>query len=357
MIELDPASSNYASGESLKKLGIRMKLLGIGGAGCGILSRLRSSFSPSIEFIALNTDKNSLGKCKVKKRLQLGESITKGWGTGGDPKIGTQVALQEKDRLKEILKGTDLSFILVGLGKGTGTGISPIVAQLAKEMDILTWGIVILPFFFEGKRRINQAREGLKNLEKVIDALMVIPNDSLLENGGKNLSLKEGFGKIDKFLEEIILRIENFFLYQGFIEIDFADVKSLLRKGNRIQVFTGKGKGEEASHEAVEEALSFSLYKENFLKKAEGVIINIQGGKDLSLSEVKNTVHLVKSNLSSKVDIIFGAGVDENLTGEIILTLIIAGKEDLKSDQEGLNLEIFRSDDLEIPTFLRKGGS
>jgi len=353
MIELDSTSSNQISGHILKESSVRIKLLGIGGAGCRIVSRLNISL-PSIESVVLNTDKNSLEKSKVGKKIQLGESITRGWGAGGDPEIGKQVALQEKDRLKEVLKDTDLSIIITGLGKGTGTGVSPIVAQLVKEMDSLVWGITILPFFFEGKKRINQAQKGLKNIEKIVDALMVIPNDNLLKKIGENLSLKEGFEKVDKFLEEVILGIGNFFHQLGFLDLDFADVKSLLKKGNRIQVFTGRGKGKDAPQQAVKKAFSFSLYAENFLKKTEAIIINIRGGKDLSLSEIKDTVHLVKDNLSSRGDIIVGVGIDENLTDEIVLNLLISGKEE-ESDREELELKLFRSNDLEIPTFLRKG--
>lgn len=362
MIEFDSGSSKSLTKtvSTTKSPGIRTKVLGIGGAGCSILSRLNRSSLPKIEFIVLNTDRGSLERCGVEKKLQLGGSVTKGWGTGGDPEMGKQIALEEKDRVKEILDQTDLVFLVSGLGKGTGTGASPIIAQLAKEMGSLTIGFVVLPFYFEGEKRVEVGKRGLQELEKTLDALMVIPNDVLLKNAPEDSSLKEGFRKIDGILDQVIQALGNLLLHHGLISLDFADIRTLLQNKGRIQIAMGKASGKDAAQEAAKQAVSFPLLGKISLKKAKAILFNIRGGKDLSLSQVEAATLIVKENSSSQAEFVFGAGIDEAISDEVVVALIAAGgkitEEGKKppSSSKQLDLGIYASDELDIPTFLRK---
>ena len=362
MIEFDSGvgKSVTKSVPTAKSGRIRIKVLGIGGAGCSILSRLNRGSLPKIEFVVLNTDRGSLETCGVEKKLQLGGSVTSGWGTGGDPEMGRQIALEEKDRVKEILDQTDLVFLVSGLGKGTGTGASPIIAQLAKEMGSLTIGFVVLPFYFEGEKRVDVGKRGLQELEKTLDALMVIPNDVLLKNAPEDPSLREGFRKIDGILDQVIQVMGNLLLHPGLISLDFADIRTLLQNKGRIQIAMGKAAGGDAAQEAAKQAVSFPLLDKISLKKAKAILFNIRGGKDLSLSQVEAATLIVKENSSSQAEFIFGASIDEAISDEVVVALIAAGgkiTEDHKrppSSAKQLDLGIYASDELDIPTFLRK---
>jgi len=335
MIEFDPGPSDSLTKSSSRRPSpLRVKVLGIGGAGCSILSRLNFLSSDRIEFFALNSDRRSLEVCEVEKKVQLGESIVGGWGAGGNPQLGRQIALGEKNRIKEILKGASLLFLVSGLGKGTGTGVSPVVAQLAREMSILTVGFAILPFSFEGEKRAAQAS-----------------------------SLKEGFKTIDGILEKLIQTTDNLLFHSGLISVDFADLKSLLERKGHLSIAIGTGKGEEAAQEAARDALSFPLIEKNSLKGAQAMLIHIMGGEKLSLSGVREAVLNVEKASSPKTEVIFGAGVDERLSDEAILTLLVIGKEESSKgrerkrsrlQQEELDLKAYEEDDLDIPTFLRK---
>jgi cell division protein FtsZ len=362
MIEFDSGVSKSVtkSVPTTKSARVRIKVLGIGGAGCSILSRLNRGSLSKIEFVGLNTDRSSLERCGVEKKLQLGGGVTRGWGTGGDPEMGRQIALEEKDRIKETLYETDLVFLVSGLGKGTGTGASPIIAQLAKEMGSLTVGFVVLPFYFEGEKRVNVGKRGLQELEKSLDALMIVPNDVLLKNGQENPSLKEGFGKIDGILDQVIQALENLLLHPGLISLDFADIRALLQNQGRIQIAMGKASGGNAAQEAAKQAVSFPLLDKISWKKVKAVLFNIRGGKDLSLSQVEAATLIVKENSSSQTEFVFGASIDETISDEVVVALIAAGgkiteqgKKPAPSSKQ-LNLGIHASDELDIPTFLRK---
>jgi cell division protein FtsZ len=362
MIEFDSGvgKSVTPSGPTAKSAGVRIKVLGIGGAGCSILSRLNCRSLPKIEFAVLNTDRDSLERCEVEKKLQLGGSVTRGWGTGGDPEIGRQIALEEKDRVKEILHETDLVFLVSGLGKGTGTGASPIIAQLAKEMGSLTIGFVVLPFHFEGEKRVKVGKRGLQELEKTMDALMVIPNDVLLKNAQQHPSLNKGFSVIDGILDQVIQALGNLLLHPGLISLDFADIRVLLQNKGQIQIAMGKASGKDAAQEAAKQAISFPLLGKISLKKAKAVLFNIRGGKDLSLSQVEAATLIVMENSSSQAEFFFGASIDETISDEVVVALIAAGgkiTEDHKepsSSAKQLDLGVYASDELDIPTFLRK---
>jgi len=362
MIEFDSASS-----ESSGKLGqrvspsIQVKVLGIGGAGCNILSRLNSQISPRMEFIALNTDRESLRRCKVKKKLQLGNSVTRGWGTGGDANLAKQIALEERDSIEGVLEGVDLTLLVSGLGKGTGTGVSPVISQIAKEMGSLTVGFFVLPFSFEGERRISQARKGLEELEKVVDAVMIVPNDDLLRDADENFSLKDSFKRIDNILGETIEAMDNLLFCPGLIDLNFADIKAFLERKGRLGVSVSRGSGRMAAQGVAKNALS--VIEEGSLSKVEGILLHIRGGENLSLMDVEKAVSLIRKSIPSQAEIIFGASVDHNLSKETVLTLMVMGgemplkmeeKSEGKIEQEEFDLKAYRSDDLDIPTFLRK---
>ncbi len=360
MIELESDSPESKSAPDLTS--VCMRAVGIGGAGCNILSRLNPS-SSGIEFVAISTSRQDLERCKVKKKLQLGESITGGWGTGGDPETGKRIILEEKERVEEVLKGTDLLFLISGLGKGTGTGVSPIVAQLATKMGVLTLGFLVLPFHFEGEKRVNQARNGLAQLEEVLSALMVIPNDFLLEDPGKGSSLEEKLVKIDMVFGEAIHAVGDLLLYPGLISLDFADIRSFFQKKGRIQISMGMGTGEGAAREAAKEAISSPLVGRIPLKQARCILLNIRGGKKLSLSGVEEATLMVRENASPRTEVIFGVSVDEDLSEEVILTLMAAGgearaegeaKRKKEVYQRELDLRVYEGEDLDVPAFLRK---
>jgi len=362
MIEFESTSGEALTSSNSKPSSLQIKILGIGGAGCNILSRLNSSFPPQLEFIVINTDLRSLERCKIKKKLQLGGTVTEGWGTGGNAEMGRRIALEEKERVKRMLEGANLVCLVFGLGKGTGTGVSPVIAQLAKELGSLTMGFVILPFNFEGEKRVALASKGLQELEKALDALMVIPNDLLLENSEKDSFLQEGFRKIDGILEKAIQVLDNLLLHPRLIEIDFADFKAFLQKKGHIQIAMGRASGQGAARDAAKQAISSPLLGKVSLKKAKGVLFNIIGGKNLSLSEIEKAALVIKGAVSPGTEIIFGAGIDESLSSEVLLAFMAMGEEAItgiskkkqeETYQSKLDLGVYE-DDLDVPTFLRR---
>jgi len=362
MIEFDSSPSPPLSDSNSKLSSLQIKILGIGGAGCNILSRLNTSPSSRIEFIAINTDLRSLERCRVKKKLQLGSTVTAGWGTGGNAEIGRQIALEEKERVRRVLEGANLVCLVFGLGKGTGTGFSPVIARLAKEIGTLTMGFVILPFNFEGEKKVALARKGLQELEKIVDALMVIPNDLLLEDPEKDSSLQEGFRKIDGVLGRAIQVLDHLLFHPSLIEIDFADFRAFLQKKGHIQIAMGRAAGKEAAKNAAKQAISSSLLGKVSLKKAKGVLFNVLGGKNLSLSEIEKAVLVIKEAVSPATEIIFGAGIDEKLSSEILLPFMAMGdeitggtsrKKQEEPYQSELDLRVYE-DNLDVPTFLRR---
>jgi cell division protein FtsZ len=322
--------------------------------------------SSCIEFVAISTSRQDLKRCKVEKKLQLGESVTGGWGTGGDPEMGKRIILEEKERVEKVLKGTDLLFLISGLGKGTGTGVCPIVAQLANKMGVLTLGFLVLPFYFEGEKRVNQARNGLAQLEEALSALMVIPNDFLLEEPGKGSPLEEKLVKIDMAFGEAIHAVGDLLLYPGPISLDFADIRSFFQKKGRIQISKGRGTGEGAAREAAKQAISSPLVGRIPLKEARCILLNIRGGEKLSLSGVEEATLMVREDISPRTEVIFGMSVDKDLSEEVILTLVAAGGEARAEGearrkkevyQRELDLKVYEGEDLDIPAFLRKGAN
>ncbi len=365
MIEFESLVSGSESESERKTLSsIGIKVLGVGGGAGNILSRLSHLNTGESEFLLVNSNGKELNSCKIKKKIQVGQKITGGWGTGGDPEVGRKIILAERDKIRELLAGTDVLFLVSSLGKGMGTGGTPVIAEVAREIGCLVIGFFTLPFRFEGNRRVKQAREGLTKLKQTVDALMVVPNDLLLNARGKEaLSLKEDIQKIDEVLKTAIIGFRNILFNPGLINLDFADFKAFLQQGSPIQISTGKGKGEKAPQEAVSQALNFPLGGKINLQGVEKVLMAMKGGSRLSLSQVEKTVLLIKESISATADITFGVYLDEKLSDELSLTLMMMGQDiawqpsedkDKESYQEEMDFSVYDRDNLDIPTFLRK---
>jgi len=343
----------------------QIKVIGIGGGGCRVISRLKSIKRGFIRFTALDTSKKELENCKVEEKILLENSFTQGWGTGGDSQIGRKVAMEGENRLREILRGVDLLFLVCGLGKGIGSGASSVVAQIAKELGCLTIGFFILPFYFEGEKRAAQAKKTLEKLEELVNGLMIINNDSLLklDNPQGSLSLEEGFRKVDELLEISLKAMEYLLFTPGLISIDFADVKNALSKKGEVKITMGKGKGEKAGEEAVRQALSSPLWGGISLKKTSSILLGIRGGKKFSLNELEKMALTIQEEAEDTTEFSMGVSIDDELSNEVILTLVASGikmEKEVKREkpyQEKLDLGTYDEDNLDIPTFLRKGNN
>ncbi|MDD3919192.1 MAG: cell division protein FtsZ [Candidatus Pacebacteria bacterium] len=301
----------------------KIKVIGIGGAGCNTIHRLYST-GVSIDFISLNTDIQDLQKKKSTKKIRIGKKATRGLGAGMHPEMGKLSAEENRADIEEAIIGTDILFITAGLGGGTGSGAMPIVAEIAKANNILTIGVVTLPFSFEGKKRKKVAMDALSEVEKNIDTLVVIPNDKLLEIIPQEATIESAFEKCDELLKEAVESISNVVLNPGILNLDFSDIKRVLKEGGAAFFGVGKAKGENRAVEATKIALSSQITRFP-LQKAEGILFNVTSGENnFSLSEVKQVSALVKEKTSPSTKIIFGASFDNNLTKDEIRVTIIA---------------------------------
>ena len=301
-----------------------IKVIGVGGGGGNAINRMVSSGVQGVEFIAINTDKAALLLSKATHKIQIGEKLTRGLGAGADPDIGQKAAEESKASISELLKDCDLVFITAGMGGGTGTGAAPIVAQLAKEMGILTIAVVTKPFGFEGKRRMENADRGIENLRKYVDTLVIIPNDKLLKLVPKGTPIVEAFRYADDVLRQGIQGISDLIVQPNMINLDFADVRSVMKNRGLAHMGIGHAKGENKTLEAVRQAVSSPLL-ETTIEGATGVILNIKGGNDMALDEVYEAADLVKEVLDPECNIIFGAGIDEAMNDEVEITIIATG--------------------------------
>ena len=301
-----------------------IKVIGVGGGGNNAVNRMINANITSAQFVAINTDKQALLMSKAELRLQIGEKLTRGLGAGADPDIGQKAAEESKASISELLKDCDLVFITAGMGGGTGTGAAPIVAQLAKEMGILTIAVVTKPFGFEGKRRMENADRGIENLRKYVDTLVIIPNDKLLKLVPKGTPIVEAFRYADDVLRQGIQVISDLIVQPNMINLDFADVRSVMKNRGLAHMGIGHAKGENKTLEAVRQAVSSPLL-ETTIEGATGVILNIKGGNDMALDEVYEAADLVKEVLDPECNIIFGAGIDEAMNDEVEITIIATG--------------------------------
>jgi len=345
--------------------GPKIRVLGMGGAGCSIISRISSRGWSHVSFVAVDSSIRTLNSCGEAEKLQLGGSTTRGWGTGGDREVARRFAEEAEEAIRSILSGVDLLFLVCGLGGGLGAGASPVVLKIAREMGCLSIGFFILPFYFEGKGKVASAREALVKLWQLIDGGVVISNDVLLRidkavSDNSLLSIEEAFTKIDEVFESLLGSIEYILYNPGIISLDFANIKSFLEKRGQIIISMGKGSGENFTQEAVEEVLYSSLWGRVSLKKAKGILLNIRTSKEFRLSHLEKIVLSLEKETNPSTPINFGVYPDDTLSEELLLTLMVSIAEvpELELEEAGKpyqqELEIYDEHDLDVPTFLRK---
>ena len=302
----------------------KIKVIGVGGAGNNAVDRLIESGLTSAEYIVVNTDNQALARSKASRRIQIGVQLTKGLGAGADPSVGKAAAEESKEALQEALKDTDLLFITAGMGGGTGTGAAPVIAKLAKDMKILTVAVVTLPFTFEAKRRMDNALVGIEELKKSVDSIITIPNDKIRQVVPKNTSFPEALKVADEVLRQGIRGIAELIVKPSLINLDFADVKTTLKGRGLAHMGIGVAKGEKRIFDAVRCAVGSPLLNTT-IEGASSVILNVIGGKDLSLDEVVTAADLVKGVIDYSANVIFGACIDENMSDEVEVVIIATG--------------------------------
>ncbi len=302
----------------------QIKVVGVGGGGNNAVNRMIEDEVKCVEFIAVNTDKQDLTLSNASQKIQIGEKITRGLGAGADPEKGKKAAEESRDEIAQAIKGADMVFVTAGMGGGTGSGAAPVVAEIAKEMDVLTVGIVTKPFSFEGKKRKLNSDEGIKNLMNAVDTLVVIPNDKLLEIAENRTPLTESFRMADEILRQGVQGISDLISRPGLISLDFADVKTVMKDTGFAHMGIGRASGETRAEEATKKAIHSPLL-ETSIEGAKGVILNVTGGPDLGILEIKTAAELVEAAADPDANIIFGSIIDESLGDEIVVTVIATG--------------------------------
>ncbi len=310
--------------ENFKVSSAVIKVMGVGGGGCNAVNSMIESNISSAEFISVNTDNQALLLSKAEKCLQIGEKLTKGLGAGSDPNVGEAAAEESKEEIAAILNGTDLLFIAAGMGGGTGTGAVSVIARIARELGILTVAVVTKPFAFEGKVRNENANKGIANLKKYVDTLVIIPNDKLLQFLPNHIGMLDAFKVADDMLKQGIVGIVDLIATPSLINLDFADVNTVMRNQGLAHMGIGRAKGENRVIESVRQAVSSPLL-ETTIEGAKSVILNVTGGKDLMLNEVNEAAVLVQGIIDPSANIIFGATIDETMTDEVKITVIATG--------------------------------
>ena len=298
-----------------------IKVIGIGGGGNNAVNRMITEGIKGVEFISVNTDKQALLSSMAQKQIQIGEKLTRGLGAGAKPEVGKDAAKESRAQIMEELEGTDIVFVTAGMGGGTGTGAAPIVAGIAKEMGILTVGVVTKPFAFEGRVRMNNANEGIKNLQESVDTLITVPNDRLLQIVQQNTTMMDAFSMADNVLKQGVQSISDLIKMPGLINLDFADVSSIMKDKGLAYIGIGTASGNDRAVEAAKEAIQSPLL-ETAIQGAKGILLNIASGGDLTLFEVNDASNLVTELCDPEANIIFGTSVREDLGEEVMLTVI-----------------------------------
>jgi cell division protein FtsZ len=342
--------------EENQKSGANLKVVGIGGGGCNAVNTMIKSGLKGVEFIGANTDAQALAACSAPVKVQLGAGLTKGLGAGAVPEVGRNATLEDRDRIHEILSGADMVFITAGMGGGTGTGGAPILAGIAKEAGALTVAVVTKPFLFEGKKRQRQAEEGLKELRKCVDTLITIPNQRLLNIAGKDMSLLEAFRKADEVLLQAVQGISDLITVEGLINLDFADVRTVMGEMGMALMGTGTAKGEKRAVEAAQRAISSPLLEDITITGARGILISVTGGPDLGIFEVNEACMLIQEEAHEDANIIFGAVIDEKMKDEMRITVIATGFGRAESKEEHVPEAMLISQEREkvVVNFARK---
>jgi cell division protein FtsZ len=356
--------------------GARIKVIGVGGGGGNAVNRMIDAGIEGIEFVVANTDLQALKRSHASVKIQLGGRLTKGLGAGADPEVGRQAALEDTDKIIEVLEGSDMVFVTTGLGGGTGTGGAPIVASLATELGALTVAVVTKPFLFEGRRRLQQAEQGLRELHESVDTVITIPNERLFAAVSQTASIGEAFKAADDVLRQAVQGISDLITVPGFINLDFADVRTIMQGMGMALMGTGYARGENRAIEATQEAISSPLLEEASIKGAKGVLINITGGPDLTLYEVNEAATIVRQEADEDANIIFGHVVDETMADAMKITVIATGfsrqsmtaamgagstmpvttapRYDVPTPDFGVTPNSKHAQDLDVPTFIRK---
>lgn len=304
--------------------GAILKVIGVGGGGCNAVNRMVDAGLKGVDFIAVNTDRQALNKCLAETKVQIGEKLTKGLGAGANPEIGQRAAEETLDEITALLEGADMAFITAGMGGGTGTGAAPIIAKASKDLGILTIGVVTKPFMFEGSRRRKQAELGLSFLKKYVDALVVVPNDKLIENCEKQTSMLEAFKMADDVLRQGVQGISDLISDEAIINVDFADVRTVMSDRGVAHMGIGFGQGENRAQEAVERAMNSPLL-ETSINGAKDILLYIVGGYDMGMMEINDIASQVEEKADSNCTLIFGAAIDENMHDEVKVTIIATG--------------------------------
>jgi len=310
----------------------KIKVIGVGGGGNNAVNTIINSGINTVEFVSVNTDKQDLSASLASKKVQIGEKITKGLGAGAQPEIGEKAAEESREEIFQAIGDADMVFVTAGMGGGTGTGAAPVVAEVAKELGALTVGIITKPFWFEGKKRATNATSGIEKLEKNVDALVVIPNDKLLEMADKNTPMTESFKLADDVLKNGIQGITDLISKSGLLNLDFADVKAIMKNAGIAHMGIGVASGENRAEEAAKKAIHSPLL-ETTIDGARGVILNISGGADLSMLEVQAAAQLIEEAADKDVNLIFGAIIDENMGDEVQITVIATGFGEKKEEK------------------------
>lgn len=356
----------------------RIKVIGIGGGGSNAVERMIKEGMPGVEFIAVNTDAQALADSSAPIRVRIGDKLTRGLGAGGDPENGRKAAEESAEDLYKVIKGADMVFITAGIGGGTGTGAAPIIAQIAREANALTIGVVTRPFNFEGQKRRKSAEDGINKLKEQVDTLIVIPNERLLQIADKKTNLVDAFSLADDVLRQGIQGISELITVPGLINLDFADVRSIMSEGGAALMAVGHASGEDRARVAAQQAITSDLL-DITIDGARGILFNVTGGSNLSLYEVNLAASIIKETAHPDVNLIFGAVVDPNMEDQIRITVIATGFDnstvhkrmlrsrpipsenmngDIASTSNSQNRELepasFNPEDLDIPTFLRK---
>lgn len=360
----------------------RIKVVGVGGGGCNAVDRMIDEGLQGVDFVAVNTDAQALMLSKASIRVRVGEKLTRGLGSGGDPEVGLKSTEESAEELYSVLKGSDMVFITAGMGGGTGTGGAPIVAQIAKEVGALTIGVVTRPFTFEGSRRIQSAEMGIGRLKEQSDTLIVIPNDRLLQIVDKRANLQQAFRLADDVLRQGVQGISELITIPGLINLDFADVRTIMSEGGAALMAVGTAKGEDAARIAAEQAISSQLL-DITIDGARGILFNVTGGSDLTLFDVNQAAAIIKETAHPEVNLIFGAVIDPNMKDQVRITVIATGFERTGMPRRMMEVPVseprrnsehesvptqqqpsrpaprefqprsFNTEDLDIPTFLR----
>lgn len=334
-----------------------IKVIGIGGGGNNAINRMIEAGLKGVEFIAVNTDAQALYLAKAEKKIQVGEKLTKGLGAGANPEIGKKAAEESREEIKKALLGADMVFVTAGMGGGTGTGGAPVIAEIAKEVGALTVGVVTKPFSFEGRKRSSQAERGIAELKSKVDSLITIPNDRLLQVVDKHTSINDAFRIADDVLRQGVQGISDLIAVPGLINCDFADVKTIMQDTGSALMGIGVGRGENRAVDAARAAISSPLL-ETSIEGARGVLFNITGDSSMTLFEVNEAAEIIFQAVDPEANIIFGAVVNDELKDEIRVTVIATGfdvaNKVVTPEVPDLKLKSFVSQDLEVPTFLRR---